>query len=253
MHAPARQPPQGKAVDGAEGQLTALGACARARHMVEQPGDLGAGEVRVEQQPRLAANQGLGARGLEGRTRLRRAPVLPHDGAMDRLAAGALPDDRRLALVGDAERRDAGDAAGGALDDLASRRERVAPAVLRIVLDPSGSGIVLLELATRDGDRTCLCVKYDGPRRGGPLIDRQHVGGVAHGTKPKARGPGGTSPRLMLPGYNIDRASGCRGPYSRFQLTPGRAAAAATAVRCLYSHGIIQFLDFQRCRKCEKL
>src|SRR5205823_10728029 len=209
--------------------------------MVEQPGDLGAGEVRVEQQAGFLTNQGLGARGLERRARIRRAPVLPDDGAMDRLAAGALPDDGRLALVGDAERRDAGDAAGRALDDLAHRREGVAPDVLRVVLDPSGSGIVLLELATRDGDCACLCVKYDGARRGGPLIDRQHVRGAAHGTKPKARGPSGTRPRLMLPGNNIDRARGCRGPYSRFQLTPGRAAAAATAVRFLFHMGLFNF------------
>src|SRR2546430_7210153 len=46
-------------------------------------------------------------------------------------------------------------AARGALDDLAHRREGVAPDVLRVVLDPSGSGIVLLELAT--SDRDCAC------------------------------------------------------------------------------------------------
>src|SRR5207253_9407077 len=93
VHPPARQAPQEKTVDGAEGQLAALGACARPGHMIEEPGDLGAGEVRVEQEPRLAANQGLGARSLERRAGIRRASVLPDDGAMDRLAAGALPDD----------------------------------------------------------------------------------------------------------------------------------------------------------------
>jgi len=181
VHAPAREAPQEKRIDGAERQLTALGACARPRHVIEHPGDLGAGEVRVEQQARLATNQGLGARGLERRARLRRAPVLPDDGAMDRLAGGALPDDRRLALIGDAERRDARYAATDAFDDLAHRRERVAPDVLRVVLDPSGGGVVLLELATRAGEGACRRVKYDGARRSGALVDGEDVSRCAHG------------------------------------------------------------------------
>ncbi len=32
----------------------------------------------------------------------RRPPVLPHDGVMDWLAGGTVPDDRRFALVGNA-------------------------------------------------------------------------------------------------------------------------------------------------------
>src|SRR2546430_3775473 len=52
--------------------------------------------------------------------------------------------------VGDAERRDAGDAAGGALDDLASRRERVAPDVLRVVLHPAGGWVVRSEEHTSE-------------------------------------------------------------------------------------------------------
>ena len=46
-------------VDGAEGELAALGALARARHVVEQPGELGAREVGVEHEARSArANSG---------------------------------------------------------------------------------------------------------------------------------------------------------------------------------------------------
>ena len=41
VHATARQAPQQKAVDGAEGELAALGALARAGDVIEDPGDLG--------------------------------------------------------------------------------------------------------------------------------------------------------------------------------------------------------------------
>ena len=53
MRLAAGQPPDQEAVDGAGQQLAALGALARAFHIVEQPGDLGAGKIRVEQQPGL--------------------------------------------------------------------------------------------------------------------------------------------------------------------------------------------------------
>src|SRR5205807_9188817 len=98
-----RRPPQKKAVDRAEGQLAALRSAPGARHVIENPGDLGGGEIGVEQEPRLAPHWLLGAGGFERGTVGRGAPVLPDDGAGNRLAARALPDHRRLALVGDAE------------------------------------------------------------------------------------------------------------------------------------------------------
>ena len=79
---------------------------ARAGDVVEQPGDLGAGEIGVEQQAGGGGDRlgmpGLAQRGAGGG----RAAVLPDDGAVDRPAAAAVPDQRRLPLVGDA---DAGD------------------------------------------------------------------------------------------------------------------------------------------------
>ena len=50
MHLAAGEPPQQKAVDGAEGQLAAFGSGPRAGDLIEQPRDLGAGEVGIEQQ-----------------------------------------------------------------------------------------------------------------------------------------------------------------------------------------------------------
>ena len=50
VHRAAGQLPHQPGVDGAEGQFAALGHLARAGHVVEQPGQLGAGEVRVQHQ-----------------------------------------------------------------------------------------------------------------------------------------------------------------------------------------------------------
>ena len=82
----------------------ASAAVARAGDVVEQPGDLGGGEIRIEQQPGLGRRSP--ARGRRARSVVAGvggAAVLPDDGVVDRLAGRAVPDDRGLALVGDAD------------------------------------------------------------------------------------------------------------------------------------------------------
>ena len=77
------------------------------RHVVEQPGDLGRGEIRIEQQAGRARSRA--SRGRRARSAAQAscgAAVLPDDGVVDRLAGRAVPDHRGLALVGDADRRD---------------------------------------------------------------------------------------------------------------------------------------------------
>ena len=53
VHLAAGQPPQQIAIDGAEHQLAALGAFARAGDVVEDPGDLGPGEIGIDDQAGL--------------------------------------------------------------------------------------------------------------------------------------------------------------------------------------------------------
>ncbi len=53
VHLAAGQPPEQETVDGAESEPAGLGELARALHMLEQPGDLAGGEIRVEQQAGL--------------------------------------------------------------------------------------------------------------------------------------------------------------------------------------------------------
>ncbi len=103
MHGPLRQPPQQIAIHGAEQQFAALGARARAGHVVENPGHLGAGEIWIDDQAGLAGDHRLMALGLESRAGLCGAAVLPDDGAVHGLTGDAVPHHGGLALIGDAD------------------------------------------------------------------------------------------------------------------------------------------------------
>ena len=130
VHAAAGELPDEPGVDGAEGELAALGPAPRAGHVVEQPADLRAGEVRVEHEPGALAHERLRARRPSARRTA--AAVRRHCQTIARWigrAGRALPDDRRLALVGDADRGDLG--AGHAAPRPAPRRA-ASPIVVQI-------------------------------------------------------------------------------------------------------------------------
>src|SRR3546814_13046723 len=74
------------------------------------------------------------------------AAVLPHDRARERLARRAVPEYHRLALVGDADRRDMLGAAR-ARDHLARAGQRRVPDFGGVILDESGARIMLPYLA----------------------------------------------------------------------------------------------------------
>ncbi len=82
---------QQPAVYRAEGELAALRARPSARNVVEQPGQLGAGKIRIEQQPGASGD----FRFVTGRSHAlavtRGAPILPDDGRCDGLARGRDP------------------------------------------------------------------------------------------------------------------------------------------------------------------
>ncbi len=118
--------PQEPAVDRAEGELPGLRARSRTRHVVEDPRDLRAREVRGQRQPHVRA-QAVQARVARELAHERvGARVLPHDRVAQRRAAPAIPHDGGLALVGDAERGHVGGArAGGRERGLRPPRTRV--------------------------------------------------------------------------------------------------------------------------------
>ena len=72
VHRAAREPPQQERIDGAERQLAALGRLARARDLVQQPGELGGREVGVDQEAGALPHQGVVTGGAQLATALRR-------------------------------------------------------------------------------------------------------------------------------------------------------------------------------------
>ncbi|KFF36021.1 hypothetical protein G039_0306770 [Pseudomonas aeruginosa VRFPA01] len=103
MGAATGQAPEQEAVDGAEAQLAAFGALAGTGHVVEDPAQLGGGEIRIDQQPGARTDVRLVAGGLEFGAVVGGTAVLPDDGRVDQVAAGGVPDQRGLALVGDTD------------------------------------------------------------------------------------------------------------------------------------------------------
>ena len=106
VHRAAGQLPHQPGVHRAEGQLAGLRRGARAGHGVEDPLQLGAGEVGVDDQAGLAPEALFQAALAQGCAGGLGAAVLPDDGVVHGLAGAAVPHHRGLALVGDADRGD---------------------------------------------------------------------------------------------------------------------------------------------------
>ena len=85
-------------------------ASARCLHavaaVVEQPADLRAGEVGIDQQARAGPHFGFEPARAQVLADVGRTAALPDDSIVDGAPGGAVPDDRRLALVRDADRGD---------------------------------------------------------------------------------------------------------------------------------------------------
>ena len=113
---------------------------------VEQPRHLGGREVRVEHQPGALAHERQMAGGGQLVAALRRAAVLPHDGAVQRPPGAPVPSHHRLALVGDA---DGGDRPVQLGDYGRQRGPHGVGDVVGVVLDPARLREVLRELPVR--------------------------------------------------------------------------------------------------------
>ncbi len=106
VHGPVRELPDEPRVDGAECKLALFRADPRPRHVIQQPLQLRAGEIGVEDEARLLGDRRLVAGRAERVTVGRGPSVLPDDRVRERTPRRALPEERRLALVRDADGRD---------------------------------------------------------------------------------------------------------------------------------------------------
>src|SRR5690606_8650723 len=180
--------PDQPAVDGAEQQLAAPCTLAAALDVIENPLDLGAGEIGVDHQPGGLADVLFHAVTLELIADRRALAALPDDGVVDRATGDPVPDDGGLALVGDADGRDllVGDAGlGQGLDEHGALS---GPDFHGVMLDPTGLRVDLREFALGDGDHVGVAVQHDGTGTGGALVegdDELLVVRVAHDEIPR--------------------------------------------------------------------
>ena len=171
----AGQLPDQPGVDGAEKQLALLRPLSGAGGVVQQPLDLGAGEIGVGHKAGLFPDGVAVAFGFQLVNDGGGAAALPDDGVGNGLAGGLVPDDGGFPLVGDADGRDVigGDAQlfHGGPGDL----QRGGPDLLRVVLHPAGEGEDLAKLLLRRGADISRVVKKNAAGAGCALVKGHDV------------------------------------------------------------------------------
>ncbi len=177
----AGQVPDQPGIDRTEDQLARLGARAGALHVVKQPGQLGAREIRVQQQPGAIGHDLFETFGFQCLADVRGAAILPDDGVVNRFSGSAIPDQRCFPLVGYADGRDFDPA--GFLDGGATGSGGRRPEVRGVMFDPAAIWKVLRKLFVRSCDCRHRLVKHYGSRGCGTLIDGQNMGHDRHSSK----------------------------------------------------------------------
>ena len=165
--------------------FAAPGALPRPGHVVQQPCELGPGEVGVQEQPGLVDEQGLVPRLSQSVTSRRSASVLPHDGMRHWATRKAVPEDRGLPLVGDAHRDDVARAQPGGGERLGGHIALRTPDFVRVVLHPARLGEDLAKFLLCSRYHAAVTPKSDGSRAGGALIEGENgLHGVQIGRLP---------------------------------------------------------------------
>ena len=162
--------PDEPALHGAEEDLPILGPAAQGRVPVQEPFQLGAGEIGVDDKARLFPDIGPQARLFQILADVRRPAALPADGVADAPARGPVPEDGGLPLVGDADGGDLRGAHAALFIDLRQGVELGRQDLLRIMLHPAGAGIDLLQGILGLHHGVAANVEEDGPGAGGALV-----------------------------------------------------------------------------------
>ena len=174
VHPPPGQPPEQEGIDGPGENLASRRAASQSAVPVEQVLELGAGKIRIEHQTGLASERPLETVCLQSIADRRRDPTLPDDGIGDRVPGRLLPDDDRLSLVGDADRRHVARRRARRAERCTGRGQLRRPDGLRVVLHVARRGKDLRKLALRRRRRATRATKHDRAARGGALIQGQN-------------------------------------------------------------------------------
>ena len=165
--------PDQPGVDGAEEQGTVTGPGNGFGIALEDPANLAAGKVRVDDQAGPRAQQG-GVSGAVERVALRGGlSALPHDGGMHRHAGGTVPDDRGFPLIRDAECFHLARPETGTGDRLAHHPLAGLPDLAWVLLHPSGLRVGLTDLAIGPAEHRAIVCEDQRRTAGCSLVERQ--------------------------------------------------------------------------------
>ena len=170
MGAAAGQIPDEPRVHVAEQQLTALGTLARTGNVIEDPLDLRAGEIGIDEQASLFFHIRPEAIRSELVADGRRASALPDDRVINRLAGILVPDDRRLALVRDADAGDVRRRQAALFKRLAHGKQLTLKDDHRVMLHPARLRVDLREGILRQRHNVALAVKDNRAGTGCTLV-----------------------------------------------------------------------------------
>ncbi len=143
--------------------------------MIQNPFYFGAREVGINYQAGGVLDILFQALFLQFRTVVRRARILPDDSVIDRLAGLFIPDNRRFALVGNA---DCGDLIGANIRMCQHFYQRGAlrsPDVHGIVFNPARFRVDLGKFALGNRDNVGVMIENNGAGAGCALIERDNI------------------------------------------------------------------------------
>src|SRR3546814_5198707 len=103
------------------------------------------------------------------------AALLPDGRLVDGRTGLAVPDRRRLALVGDADGGDLLGARTSVCQGALHHRQGIAPDVLGVVLHPAGLREVLRQLLLRLAEAAAIAGEKNGAAAGGSLVDGENA------------------------------------------------------------------------------
>ena len=170
MHPAACHPVYKPGIHGTKKQLAFFRFFLCSVHVLQDPFDLGTGEIGVDQQARFLRHRFVQPIRLQPIADGGGPAALPHDGVAHRASGGTLPQDGRLPLVGDTQSRDLLGVDVGGIHRLRQSPLLRGPDLHGIVLHPAGLGIDLAEGILGAGHDGSGPVEQDGPGTGGPLV-----------------------------------------------------------------------------------
>ena len=227
MHRAAGHLPDQPGVDGTKQELAGPGRADDVGIAIQDPADLGAGEVGVDHQTRAFANGRLETPPGHRVALRRRLPALPDDGRVHRRAGGSVPDDGGLTLVGDPDRLQIATAKACIGDRLLHDPPAGLPDLEWVLFHPSGFRVGQADLAVGSAEHGAVVREDQRGAASGSLVECQHR--VGHRGCSLFRRGCAPNPRRRLWGPSAPRRVGAARIIARRDLdgTALRTPAAA--------------------------